>query len=123
MGKPRRITMDAGPPGMYGAEWDQFSHAYSVQLVNAPPYALYQNGLLERAVRSLKAGIRAVLTEEGAIPPHRILSQVVIARNHVPRTFTGIPPALAMTGRCDILAGHASAAWTHNPDTAGPAVQ
>ena len=45
-----------------------------------------------------------------------------MARNHVPHTVTGIPPALTMSGRCDLLAGHASTAWPHNPDTVGPAV-
>ena len=123
LGKPRRIVMDAGSPGMYGTEWDQFSHAYAIQLVRAPPFAPYQNGLLERVARAMKAGLRAVFTEDNVTPSQRILTQVIIARSHVPHTVTGIPPALAMTGRCDILAGHAATSWTHNPDTVDPAVR
>ena len=46
-----------------------------------------------------------------------------MARNHVPNNAKGIPPALDMAGRCDLLAGHAAAAWTHNPDPADPDVQ
>ena len=44
-----------------------------------------------------------------------------MARNHVPRTVTGISPEMAMAGRCDRLDGHAAAAWSHNPDTVDPA--
>ena len=65
--------------------------------------------------------MRAIHTEEGARPSRKILIRAVMARSHAPHTVTGLPPAMAMTGRCDFLAGHAATAWTHNPDAVGPA--
>ena len=122
LGKPRRIIMDNGSPGMFGTEWNDFSHTYVIQLINAPKSAPHQNGLTERVVRSLKAGIRAILSDSDLRPSQTLLTQAVMARNHVPHSVTGIPPALAMTGRCDLLAGHAATAWSHNPDSTDPAV-
>ena len=52
LGKPRRIIMDNGSPGMFGTEWGEISHTYATQLVHAPKSASYQNGLSERVVRS-----------------------------------------------------------------------
>ena len=67
-------------------------------------------------MRSLQAGIKAFIHDPDTRPSQKVLTQSVMARNHVPRTVAGIPFALAMTGRCDILAGHAAAAWTRKPD-------
>ena len=93
IGKPRRINTGAGSPGMFGAHWDQFIHEYAIQLTHAPRSASYQNGMAERAGRSLKEGLRAILTEEGDRPSQKILTQAAMARNHVPHTVTGIPPS------------------------------
>ena len=35
-GKPRRIIMDNSPPGMFGADRDELSRTYVIQLVHAP---------------------------------------------------------------------------------------
>ena len=113
--------MGNGSPGLFGADWDGFSRTYSIQLVHAPKSAPYPNGLTERVVPPLNEALNAILTEVGDRPPHRIPTQAVMARNHVPRTVTGISPAMAMAGRCDRLDGHAAAAWSHNPDTVDPA--
>ena len=121
LGKPRRIIMDNGPPGMFGTEWGDFSHTYVIQLVNAPKSSPHQNGLTERVVRPLNAGIRAFLSDSDIRPSQTVLTQAAMARNHVPHSVTGIPPALAMTGRCDLLAGHAATAWSHYPDSTDPA--
>ena len=114
--------MDHLSPGMFGGEWGDFSHTYAIQLVHAPQGAPYQNGLCERVVRSLNTELKAILTEEWAQPSQRILAQAVMERNHVPHTATGLPPALEMTGRCDLLAGRAATAWTHGPESVDPAV-
>ena len=122
VGKPRWITMDAGSPAMFGADWDGFGYAYVIQLIHAPRSIPYQNGLAERAARSLRAGIRVILTENGTRPSQKVLAHAVMARTHLPNTVSGIPPELEMTGRSDLLAGPAETAWAHNPDTVGPAV-
>ena len=44
-----------------------------------------------------------------------------MARNDFPHTAAGIPPALAMTWRCGLLAGHASGARPHDPEGNDPA--
>ena len=51
-------------------------------------------------------------------PSHDILTQSVFAKKHVPRATTGNPPALAMTGRRDMMAGRAFAAFNHDPEDA-----
>ena len=122
LGKPRRIIMDNGPPGMFGTDWGEFSHTYAIQLVHAPKSAPYQNGLAERVARSLNAALKAIPAEDGIQPSQRILTQAVMGRDHVPQTVTGIPPVLEMTGRCDLLAVRACTDWSRNPDTADPAI-
>ena len=122
LGKPRRPIMDHGPPGMFGGEWGDFPHTYAIQLVHAPQGAPYQNGLCERVDRSLKKALNAIMAEDRAQPSHRILTHAVMARNHVPHTATGVPPALAMAGRCDFLSEHAATAGSHDPESADPAV-
>ena len=108
---------------MFRTEWGKFIHAYVAQLVHAPRSAAYQNGMAERAARSLKAGIRAIMTQGGARPSQMVLTQAVVARNHVPHTVAETPTALATTGRCGLLSGHAATTWAQNPDTANPAVR
>ena len=123
LGKPRRIIADQGSPGMTRVEWDDLSHTYCIQLVYAPSQAPQQNGLVERVARSLKFALRQLLLDPALQPSQALLTQVTMDRNHVPNTVTGITPALAMTGRSDILAGHASTAWNHDPESIDPAVR
>ena len=123
MGKPRRVIMDNGSPGTSGADWDEFSHANAIQLAHAPKAAPYQNGLAERVARSLKDALEAILAEEGTTPSQQNSTQDVMARNHVPHSATGVLPALAITGRCDILAGRAATACSYNRDAMDPEIQ
>ena len=57
------------------------------------------------------------------MPSQALVAQVTMARNNFPHAVTGIPPALAMTGRGDLLDGRASAAWNHDPHSVDPAVR
>lgn len=68
---PRRIIMDNGSPGMFGAEWGELRHTYVIQLVHAPKSAPYQNGLVGRSAMSLKAGTRPIMAQEGTRPPQK----------------------------------------------------
>ena len=52
-----------------------------------------------------------------------IVTQAVIAKNHVPHSITGIPPALATTGRCDILAGYSVTGFNREPDISDSVVR
>lgn len=115
--------MDNGPPEMFGTDWGEFSHTNAIQLVHAPKSAPYQNGLADRVVRPPKAELRDILTTGGDRASQRIRTQAVMARNDVHHTVTGIPQAMGMTRRCDLLSGRASAAWSNNPVAGDPAVQ
>ena len=55
------------------------------------------------------------MTDPTAVPGRKVLTLDTIARNHAPRSTTGIPPALVMAGRADLLAGCAAAVWNHDP--------
>ena len=123
LGKPRRITPDNGPPGMVGLEWGDMSHTYCTQLANAPKQTTQQNGQAGKVVRPLKIDIRHLQLGAALMPSQSILTPVDMARNHVPRTAPGIPPALATTGRCDMLAGRASTAWNLDHQSADPAAR
>ena len=119
IGKPRRIITDAGGPSLTGNFWRELSHVYGWQMIQAPQFTPQQNGLAERAVRSFKIAVKNIFAAtKDACPCQEILTQAVIAKNHVPHTTTGLPPALAMTGRCDILAGFSHTAFNHDPEIA-----
>ena len=111
--------MDSGPPGMSVGEWGDFAHNYALQLAQAPKSAPYQYGLCERAVWSLKTALRAILADGRVRHSQKIQTQAAMARNHGPHTATGIPPPLAMAGRCHSLAGRA-AAWSRDPESMAP---
>ena len=124
LGKPRRILLDNGGPGFKNQSWTEASHVFGWKLVQAPPNTQPQNGLAERAARSLKVEVRNILsTESRPLIEQRILTMAVIAKNRAPRAITGIPPPLAMVGRCDILSGFAQTAFNHNPDSTDPVVR
>ena len=124
LGKPQRIISDNGGPGFKNQAWQEASHTFGWQLVNAPPNTQSQNGLAERAVRTLKVALKNILsTESRPKISQKYVTMAVIAKNHAPHTITGIPPALAMTGRSDILAGFAQTAFNHNPESTSPVVK
>ena len=119
IGKPRRIITDSGGPSLAGNFWRELGHLYGWQMIQAPQFTPHQNGLADRAVRSFKIAVKNIFSAaENACPCQEILTQAVIAKNHVPHTTTGMPPALAMTGRCDILEGYSHTAFSHDPEIA-----
>lgn len=86
-------------------------------MIHAPKFSPYQNGLAERSTRSLEIAVKNIITATKAkCPTQEISTQAVIAKNHVPRAAPGLSPALAMTGRCDILAGHGRIAFNRDPE-------
>ena len=124
LGKPRRVLMDQGGPGFRSGERTQASDTFGWQLVAAPVRTQSQNGLAERNVRSIKTAIRNLLAAESyPKPEQRIITMAAIAENHAPHSLTGLPPALAMLGRCDVLAGLAQTAFNHNPDSTDPTMR
>ena len=117
LGKPRRIITDRGGPTLQGEAWADLSDIYGWEMIHAPKFAPHQNGLAERSTRSLKIAVKNLITATQTTGPTQdILTQAVIAKNHAPHSVAGIPPAMAMTGRCDILAGHGYTALTHDPN-------
>ena len=105
---------------MIGAEWGEFPNNYCIQLARAPKETPQQNGLAERLVRSLKIAMGKLLLDMSLRPTHALLTLVTMTRNHVPRTVTGIPPAMATTGRIDLLSLRAAAAWNRDPQSSDP---
>ena len=119
IGKPMGIITDRGGPTLSGAAWADLSHTFGWQMIHAPQNAPHQNGLAERSTRSLEIAVKHIISATNAKAPcQEILTQAVIAKNHVPHAVTGVPPALAMTGRCDILPGYSQTAFAHDPDQA-----
>ena len=117
LGKPRRIITDRGGPTLQGDAWAELSDIYGWEMIHAPRFAPHQNGIAERSTRSLKIAVGNLTTATNTTDPAQDIStQSAIAKNHVPHSVTGIPPAMAMTGRCDILAGHGYTALTHDPN-------
>ena len=124
LGKPRRVLMGQGGPGFRSGAWTQASDTFGWQLVAAPVRTQSQNGLAGRNARSIKTAVRNLLAAESyPKPEQRIVTLAVIAKNHAPHSLTGLPPALAMLGRCDLLAGIAQTAFNHNPDSSGPTMR
>ena len=79
--------------------------------------------LSRKGSKIYKVALGQLLLGSNIQPSQALVTQVTMARNHFPRTVTGIPPALAMTGRSDLLAGHAPTAWNHDPHAIGPAAR
>ena len=122
-GKHRRIIADNGPHGMIGVEWCVLPRNYCSQLVQDPKETPHQNGLFGSVVCPIGISPMQVLLDMSLHPPQSLLTQVAMTRNHVPHTATGILPEIAMTGRCELLAGHAATAWNHDPLSVDPAVR
>ena len=124
IGKPRRIIADAGGPILTGNVWRELSHVYCRQMIQSPQSTPQRIGLAERAVRSFRLAVGNIYASAAkARPCQEIPTRSVIAENHAPRTTTGFPLALAMAGRCDILAGYSRAAFSHNPEIADSATK
>ena len=116
VGESRRTIMDAGSPGLLVPEWDRLSHVYCWQMIEGPPRAPNQNGILARSPRCLKNSCSRQYGQA-------VLTMGSIARNHVPRSASGIPNALGMTGRADLLAGAEPALFDHAPTSGDTAIK
>ena len=115
-GKPERIILDQGGPGPTGTEWGKLRHVFGWQFIKAPTRASYQNGLAERSVRSLKAATQSIALNDGILNlTQEVITLPAIAKNRSPRAVTGLPPAFAMTGRCDVTIGATTCMWEHDP--------
>ena len=81
LGKPRRILLDNGGPGFKNQARNDASYVFGWQLAQEPPNTQSQNGLDERAVRSLKVAVGNILsTESRPRIDQRILTMAVIAK-------------------------------------------
>ena len=119
LGKQRRIPTDRGGAGLSGEFRSEMSHVFGRQMIRAPTQSPHQNGLDGRSVRSLAPAARNIIhATDAKCPSQEVLTQAAIAENHVPRAKTGIPPALAMTGQCDVFAGRAFTAFNRDPKIA-----
>ena len=108
---------------MTGREWGELPHDGCIQLAHDPKETPQQNGLAERVVRSRKIALKQLFLDRSVMSSQALVAQVPMARNHCPRTATGIPPALEMAGRSDLLAGRASTAWNHDAHSVDPEVR
>ena len=89
------------------------------------PYGFaHQNGLAERAVRSLRTAVK-ITTGDSRIQPNQVVLKHMrqMARNRVPHSATGLHPSLEMAGRCDILAVRSETARNHDQAIADPAAR
>ena len=84
------------------------------QYIRAPVRAPHQNGLEERTARSLKADVQSIVQNDRySHPSQALLTLAVISENRTPHSATGLPPAFAMAGRCDVLSGAITCMWEH----------
>ena len=101
---------------MGGREWEELSHISGWQYIRAPVRAPHRNGLSERTVRPLGAAVQSIaINGNRPEPSQAVLTLAVIAKNHSPRSITGLPPAFAMAGRCDVDSGAITCMWEHDP--------
>ena len=92
------------------------SHIFGWRYIRAPSRAPHQNGLAERTVRSLKAAIQSIAANDShSQPSQSLLTLAALSKNQATRSITGLPPAFAMTGRCDVASGESTCIWEHGP--------
>ena len=94
-GKPKRIILGQGGPGLGGRGWGELGHIFEWQYIRAPVRDPHQNGLAERTVRSLKAAVQSIVRNENhAQPSQSLLTLAAIAKNHAPAPSLGAPRRL-----------------------------
>ena len=123
LGKPRCIIAENGPPVAVCIERRGMPHTYSIVLAHAPNRNRRRMGWRSELPRRWKCPLANYYLTFPMAPSKTVLIQVATARNHVPHTVTGIPPASAMTGRPDLLSGNAAAAWSQDPHPIDPSVR
>ena len=93
-GNPHLIVADNGPP-FDSQEFKDFCTSRNIALLHSPPYHPQSNGLGERAVQTVKKGLRKLYpTPDSEVSPaaHRALERFLEAYRNIPSVATGKSP-------------------------------
>ena len=93
-GLPEVVVSDNGT-GFKSEEFEAFLRANGVKHVCTPPYHPSSNGLVERAVQTLKGGLKKL--QDGSLETK--LSRFLFSYRSMPHGSTGLSPAELMFGR------------------------
>jgi len=93
-GLPRKVVTDNGP-SFVSEEFRSFLSQNGIVHVTSAPYHPSSNGLAERAVQTVKQGLKRTT---GATIQEK-LSRFLFTYRITPQTTTGIPPAMLLMGR------------------------
>ena len=92
-GLPRKIVMDNGP-SFTSNEFKRFVKANGINHVTSAPYHTSTNGLVERAIQTVKRGLRGI---QGS-PIQEKLSKFLFTYLITPYFTTGIAPSELLMG-------------------------
>ena len=92
-GLPNTIVSDNGP-AFVSAEFKEFLQCNGIEQVLSPPYHLSSNGLAERAVQTVKQGVKKMVG-----PLETRLSRFLFKYRVTPPATTSIAPAELLMGR------------------------
>ena len=93
-GLPEVVVSDNGT-GFKSEEFEAFLRANRVKHVCTPPYHPSSNGLVERAVQTLKGGLKKL--QDGSLETK--LSRFLFSYRSMPHSSTGLSPAELMFSR------------------------
>ena len=93
-GLPRTIVTDNGPT-FTSSEFAKFVSSNSIRHIKSSPYHPSTNGLAERAVQSLKQGLKRNLD----FPVQERLSKFLFKYRITPHSTTDVPPSELLMGR------------------------
>ncbi|XP_043227191.1 uncharacterized protein K02A2.6-like [Amphibalanus amphitrite] len=96
LGLPVQLVSDNGPQ-FACEEFAAFMTANGIRHTRVAPYHPSSNGLAERAVGTLKNGLKAAA--EAGVSPERALARFLIAYRSTPHAVTGRTPAEMIYGR------------------------
>ena len=95
-GIPRQLVSDNGPQFTAG-QFAEFTSNNGVRHIRVAPYHPSSNGAGERAVQSVKHGLKAAMRDGGSLS--RRLQKFLMAYRAAPHMATGRSPAEMMLGR------------------------
>ena len=101
-GKPQQVLVDAAA-NLSSKEWLRWGEAWGVKIMCAPGSCQYQNGLVERAVRTLKCALKVITKIQPKMSFEEKLRVACFAKNNAPSTVHNHPPVTIMTGRTSLL--------------------
>ena len=93
-GLPRTIVSDNGP-SFTSDEFKKFMQANGIRHITSAPYHPSTNGLAERAVQTVKQGLKQI----NGNSVEEKLSKFLLKYRITPHTTTGIPPSELLMGR------------------------